>query len=431
MMVILYNVLLHLIGIVLSPLLLILTLFNKYDLRQRLGYWEFTCDTLPGEILWFHAASMGEVTALATVVHEIKNAFPDRNIVISTTTLTGQHRAKELIPFAACIFLAPLDFPWTVNRVLRRLRPRTLILTETELWPNMILQAKRWGCKIGLVNGRMTEKSTKHYKRIKGLLQHILKCFDLLCVQTELDKDRFLMFGADRQRIVILGNMKFDLLRFLVRQRRSNLTKESLGIGAPAKVIVAGSTRPGEEQILLSSFDKMKARQGYLVLFIAPRHLDRIGEVEHILSEHKLTFTRRSDIDKGTSLTSGIILLDTMGELSQIYSFADVAFVGGSLVPCGGHNPLEPAMWGVPVLFGPHRDNVRQITNLLIEQKGGIEIQSGDELAATVIRLLEDADERKMRGKAALKVVEANSGVSTQTAWLLHERGLLSYPGNH
>ena len=425
MMYTLYNILLHLFCIVFSPILLLMILFNLYDIRQRLGYWALDCDFSPGDGVWFHAASMGEVTALATVIREIKKTLPQTHIAVSTSTVTGQNRSKELIPSADCIFLAPLDIPWAVNRVLRRLRPKALILTETELWPTLIIRSKGRGCKIGLINGRMTEKSARRYEWGKGLIQHTLKCFDLVCVQTESDRDRFIAFGADPGKTVVLGNIKFDLLRFLATLKKTDLTKESLSIAPHSQVVVAGSTRPGEEDIILSSFDRITDSQGDVVLIIAPRHVDRIGEVEQLLIKHRLEFTRRSSIHETAPRHSGVILLDTMGELSQIYSFADIAFVGGSLVPLGGHNPLEPAMWGVPVLFGPHRDNVRQICNLLIEGKGGIEIQDGQEFAAIVLRLLQDEDERKMRGEAALRVVEVNSGVSTRTVQLLHERGVL------
>jgi 3-deoxy-D-manno-octulosonic-acid transferase len=188
---------------------------------------------------------------------------------------------------------------------------------------------------------------------------------------------------------------------------------------------VAGSTRPGEEQILLSHFNTITQDQDTCVFIIAPRHLDRISEVEKIVSEHNIDFTRRSRVDTSTIIHSGIILLDTMGELSQIYSFADVAFVGGSLVPLGGHNPLEPAMWGVPVLFGPHRENVRHITDLLIQEGGGIEIRGSEDFTATVLQLLQNPTEREKRGSAAQRIVEANSGVSTRTAQLLREHGIV------
>lgn len=425
MMYVLYNILLHLFCIVFSPILLLLILFNLYDIRQRLGYWHLDDDPSSGEVVWFHAASMGEVTALATVVHVIKRAFPQRRIAVSTTTVTGQNRTKELIPSAEYIFLAPLDIPWAVNRVLRRLRPKAVILTETELWPNMIVRAKDRGCRIGLINGRMTERSAGRYKRGKGLIKRTLSCFDIVCVQTESDRNRFLAFGVHPERTAILGNIKFDLLRFLATLKKTDLTKESLHIAPHSKIVVAGSTRPGEEQIILSSFGTIADSQDDVVLIIAPRHMDRIGEVEQLLFKHNLNFTRRSSIHETTPVHSGIILLNTMGELSQIYSFADIAFVGGSLVPLGGHNPLEPAMWGVPVLFGPHRDNVRQICNLLIEAGGGMEIKNGAEFASTVLRLLQDQNERNMRGEAALKVVEANSGVASRTVQLLQERGVL------
>ena len=425
MMYVFYNILLHGIAILVSPILLLTTLFNAFNLRQRFGSWEFTRDAFRGEVIWFHAASVGEVTALATVVYEINCTLPDLRVVVSTTTLTGQKRARELIPSAECVFFAPLDILWAVRRILRRLDPKALILTETELWPNLIVQARRRGCTIGLINGRMSEKSVRGYRPVEKLMKSVLQCFHVMCVQTERDRDRFLTLGADPEKMAVLGNIKFDLLRFLSTLKISDLTRESLRIAPQSKVIVAGSTRPGEEEILLSHFHKIKERQRDSVFIMAPRHLDRMGEVEGIVSEHNLNFVKRSDVDASTPIHSGILLLDTMGELSRIYSLADVAFVGGSLVPLGGHNPLEPAMWGVPVLFGPHRHNVRRITDLLIREGGGIEVTNGDDFAEIALRLLQNPDERKRMGEAALKVVEANSGVSSRTVKLLRERGIL------
>ncbi|UCE18910.1 MAG: 3-deoxy-D-manno-octulosonic acid transferase [Gemmatimonadota bacterium] len=425
MMYTLYNVALYAVALVFSPILLLMMLLNVCNLRQRFGFWNHSCDTPAQDVVWCHAASMGEVTALATVVHELKKTLPQLSIAISTTTMTGQNRARELIPSAACIFLAPLDLHWAVHRVLRRLRPKALILTETELWPNMTVQARRWGCNVGLINGRMSEKSVRRYRPVKGLMKHVLKGFQLVCVQTELDSDRFLVYGARPENTVILGNIKFDMFRFLAALKTSHLTKESLRIAPQSKVIVAGSTRPGEEEVLLSSFSTIKEDQDECVFILAPRHMDRISEVEHILLEHHLEFVKRSSLKTSTRVTSGIILLDTMGELSQIYSLADVAFVGGSLVPLGGHNPLEPAMWGVPVLFGPHRQNIRHITDLLIHEGGGLEIKSRDEFTTTVLQLLKNPDERKKRGEAAHRVVEAHSGVSSRTVRLLREHGIV------
>ena len=425
MMYILYNMLLHVIGIILSPLLLVMISLNTYDIRQRLGFWSSVRDTHPENTIWFHAASMGEVTALATVVHEIRRVLPHQHIVVSTTTTTGRNRAKELIASAEGIFLAPLDVPWVVHRVLRRLRPKALILTETELWPNLIVKARGSDCKIALINGRITERTLRRSLRVKGLFRHVLKRFDLLCVQTEVDRDRFQTLGAAGGKIVVLGNLKFDLLQFLTKETGANVTRESLGISPTSKVLIAGSTRPGEEELLVSGYRTIQKALNDTVFIIAPRHLERIGDVEHILTEHGLDFSRRSDLHPHQALRSGIVLLDTMGELSHLYSCTDIAFVGGSLVPLGGHNPLEPAMWGVPVLFGPYRDNIRQLTDLLITEKASIEIRNGDDFGQIALRLLQDPDRRKRMGEAALKVVEANSGVASRTAQLLRERDIV------
>ena len=421
----LYNVFLHLVTVVLSPALFVLILLDKYNIRERLGFWKLPPGDRPEGVVWFHAASMGEVTALATVVDEVKKAHPQLRVAVSTTTISGQNRAMEFIPTAEFVFLAPLDLPWAIQRTLQRLHPSALIITETELWPNTIRMAKACGCRIALINGRMSDTSKTRYRMIKGCITSLLQRFDLLCVQTKIDRDHFIELGAHSEHVFILGNIKLDLLRFLAGQKKSELSKGSFGIPASSKVIVAGSTRPGEEAMLISNYTRIHEAEPATVFIIAPRHLDRLSEVEGLLTEQGLPVSRRTRIDGSTAIDSGILLLDTMGELSSIYSFADLAFVGGSLVPLGGHNPLEPAMWGIPVLFGPYRDNVRQLTDWLLQEQGGIEIRDGDDFTETVIRLLRNPDERKRRGTAALKVVQSKAGVSTRTVQLLQEVGIL------
>lgn len=417
----LYNIILHLMILVLSPALLIMMLFNMYNIRERLGFWTVREGQKPEEVVWFHAASMGEVTALATVVDEFHKAYPQLGVAVSTTTTSGQDRARELIPSAAYMFLAPLDIPWAVNRVLRRFQPSALIITETELWPNTIRRAKTSGCQIALINGRMSEKSIAGYRLVKGFMKQILTRLDLLCVQTGVDRDRFVRFGAEPEKTIILGNIKFDQGRSLSGKKKSPWNKGTLGIGPGSRVIVAGSTRPGEEELLMAGFVRIQEAEPSAVLIIAPRHLDRLSEVEQLLTDGGHRYLKRTQIDDFTSIDSGYLLVDTMGELSDMYALADLAFIGGSLVPLGGHNPLEPAMWGIPVLFGPYRDNVRQQTDWLIQEQGGIEIQDARDFAETVLRLLRDPEEREMRGQAALKVVEEHSGISTRTVRFLRD----------
>jgi 3-deoxy-D-manno-octulosonic-acid transferase len=421
----LYNFILHLTAVLLSPVLFLLVLLNAYGLRERLGFWTFPGSAGTDRLIWFHAASVGEVTALATVVDVLMKSDPQARIVVSTTSASGRTRAAELIPGAAHVFLAPLDAPWPIRRVLRRLQPSAFIVTETELWPNTIRLAGGYGCRIGMINGRLSEKSVKRYRRIRGSISRLLQQFDVLCVQTELDRDRFLALGAGPDRIAVLGNIKLDLHRSILAAGKAPVSRKALGIAEEARVIVAGSTRPGEEEMLISAYPRIREAEPKTVLIIAPRHLDRLPEVEQLLQERGLGFARRTAMDGSQNLEAGLLLLDTMGELSSLYSLADIAFVGGSLVPLGGHNPLEPAMWGIPVLFGPYRDNVRQLTDWLLESQGGVEIRDSASLAESAVRLLGDPEERQRRGRAALKVVESKTGASTRTVRFLKSRGVL------
>ncbi len=424
-MLIFYNIGIHIVAIVLSPILLVLFGLNRCGLRQRLGFWGKRTPVPDGRVVWCHAASMGEITALAPIARDIMEMCPDTSIAVTTTSATGLARARELMPFASLINLAPLDFPWAIRRVLKFLQPTSLILIETELWPNMIITARRRGCHVALINGRMSDSSARGYRLARGFFSSLLGKLDLLCIQTDADRERFAAFGVDQKMMATLGNLKYDLLYFLARQHGPKPRRSSFGITPETKVIVAGSTRPGEEAIWLAAFPRIAAETDKVILILAPRHLDRIGQIEHLLAEAGLTCRKRSEMDGSSVFDSGIILLDTMGELLQVYSLADVAFVGGTLAPFGGHNLLEPAMWSVPVLFGPYQDNVHDIASLLLQEGGGIEVRDDDDIVRTVLHLLRNPDVRRSQGQAAYRIIEAKAGVSKKTVRLLQERGIL------
>jgi 3-deoxy-D-manno-octulosonic-acid transferase len=350
---------------------------------------------------------------------------PNTAIAVTTTSATGLRQARELMPFASSITLAPLDVPWAIRRVLQFLQPAALILIETELWPNMITMARRRGCPVALVNGRMSDNSVRSYRWARGFFSRLLGKLDLVCVQTEADRERFAGFGVSQEKMATLGNLKYDLLYFLSRKHGPKPTRSSFGISPQARVIVAGSTRPGEEAIWLRAFRRIAAEKDPVILILAPRHLDRIGQIENLLAETGLTFRKRSEIDASGILESGILLLDTMGELLQVYSLADVAFVGGTLAPFGGHNLLEPAMWSVPVLFGPYQDHVRDIAALLLQEGAGIEVNDDDDIVRAVSHLLDHPEVRRSKGQAAYRIIEGKAGVSKKTVRLLQERGIL------
>jgi 3-deoxy-D-manno-octulosonic-acid transferase len=423
-----YNLVLRLGSVLLSPVWVPAALFARQvrtGLGTRLGFpprvLREALGDLPRPRVWFHAASVGELSAIAPVAAAFQERMPNAVLMVSTMTLNGLALAAERVPSAARTFLVPLDLRGAVRRMLRWVEPDLLVIGETELWPNLVREAKRRGCQLALVNGRLSERSHDRYRRVRGLMRQVLGRFDLLAVQTERDAERFLSLGANPQRVKVTGNVKadqdgpgadLDALRAELR-----LTPE-------LPVWVAGSTRPGEEALVLEAFAQVRTQVPEAVLILAPRHLERLREVERLLAEHKLAFSRRSRVP-GELLAFPVILLDTLGELARIYGLGRVAFVGGSLVPQGGHNPLEPAVLGVPVLFGPHTEHFAQTAEVLQRKGGARTVADAGELARAVTALLQDPEEARRRGELARRAVSSQRGAAAATAELLQKLMLI------
>ncbi len=376
------------------------------------------------KVIWFHAASVGEVKALSVIIPQVRRNHPEYELVVSTLTKTGKADAEKILKGAGLVFFVPVDLKRFVRRTIRRIKPVALILVETELWPNLIREAKKSGCFVGLVNGRISERSFRKYRLVKSLFAETLGHLDLLCLQSEEYKERMLLLGADEAKIVITGNLKFDRLLLAGGCREADKIRDTLHIRRDLRVVVAGSTREDEEKILLPVFKRLKQQYSNLIFVLAPRHLNRLSQVEGILSAEGLDFVRRTQLDElaskaaaGENLLNGksLILLDTMGELSKVYCLADVAFVGGSLVPVGGHNLLEPAIYGVPVLFGPHVDNFKEEAKILVESGGGIQVKNQEELQLSLTSLLSDDQLRKRLGQKARDAIERKTGVAKRT----------------
>lgn len=373
-----------------------------------------------GTLIWLHAASVGEVAAIAPLAEEVSRVRPDASLLVTTTTSSGRQRARELIPFAAWHLLVPIDVRWIVRHAMERWRPSALLIAETELWPHLVAEAKRVGARVSLVNGRISEPSFGLYRRVPGLTRSLFGKFDLLAVQTPVDAHRVTSLGADPSRVVVTASLKYDLGDVAANGR---LSRSTLGVPEKALVVVAGSTRDGEEELVLEAIDRISEEVGGCYLVLAPRHRKRFGEVARLLRRRSVTYRRRSL--GGGYEGERVLLLDTIGELSRVYGVADVAFVGGSLLPFGGHNPLEPAYHSVPVLFGPHMTNSSESAERLQQGGGGVKVSGPDELARTFRRLLVDEEERQRRGSAARLVVENESGVARRVVALLRERGII------
>ncbi len=429
---ILYDLIFLLVLILALPYILLLALLGRERMAERLGL------KLPTDIdglsdkklIWVHAASVGEISAAAALVSEIKKVRPELYVVVSTTTTTGLYRAKEIVYGGDLFMVAPFDFSPIVKRVIYRLRPMALVIIETEIWPNLIRAAKRRGSQVAIVSGRLSQKGFLRYRIARGWFSKILVLIDVVCVQSEGDKDRFTALGADKKRIKLTGNLKIDSLKVTSDARGKKCIRKDFGLLEDGKVLIAGSTRQGEEDIIVRVFEKLCRRFGDLSLIIAPRHLDRLKEVEEIVQTYNLPYLKWSDVVRSlrvegsnSQVKYSVIILDTVGELASVYRLADVAFVGGSLMPLGGHNPLEPAAVGVPTIFGKYMD--QEGAYMLLESGAALKVEDEDELLIALERLFEDEEERGRMGGAGIDAISKAQGVAPRTVELLVARGII------
>lgn len=402
------------------PYLLYQRLVHPGEWRERLG--KAPCDA----DYWIHGASLGEVTGIAPFARELKKLVPEATIAVSTVTVGGRERARKMVKEACAWFIAPLDLWFCSARAARRLRPKTLFLMETELWPNLIRFAKGGGAKVILVNGRMSEKGFKRFKRWRFFVRAMLSRVDFFLVQTEKDKGYFAALGVSPDRLEVTGSLKLGMLPKFAPGLREALRKE-FGWENSVTVAIAGSTRPGEEEVVLQAWSKIAAELPNAGLVIAPRHKERFCEVESLIRKAGYFCLRRSERTMPSSSSSGrtVWLLDSLGELASVYAVADCAFVGGSLVQLGGHNPMEPAAHGVPVLFGPSVENAEQVADLLLTSGGGQMVENSEQLAQAMLDLLSDTAKRKERGRAARDVAREATGGMERTIQCLQAKGLL------
>lgn len=395
-------------------------------MRGRLGKLPKGWRTLQGkQPIWVHAASMGEVQAAAAVLLHLKNRCPDLPLVLSTTSLTGLQRAKDLLKEVGDLFfIAPLDFAPLVTWALRRIRPRALLVAETELWPNLIQQSVKKGCRVAIINGRIAERSYRRYRWISRTMRRTLEPIPCVCVQSEMDAGRFASLGARPETIHVTGNVKAGPVCSGERIDRSSI-RDGCAIAEDRPVIVAGSTREGEEDLLLSAFSRIKQRWPRSALVLAPRHLKRKEEVEERVRGRGFSLVKRSDIVAGRrpSSEADVVLLDTMGELTRAYAIADIAFVGGSLVPIGGHNPFEPAAAGVPVVFGPYMQ--QEGAEQLIQQGAAVKVKDIEELTVCLTDLLDHPERRRQMGRQALNVLQDRGEAVRRTVEVLLQQGIV------
>jgi len=396
---------------------------RKYrrNLKERFGrYSPQLLERLKGSRpLWIHAVSVGETMAASPLIAELMRQRPQERIVLSTVTYTGNQVARERFPGADGIIYFPLDFQGVVQRALRQIRPRTVLLTETELWPHFLRACREQGIPCMLINGRISEASFRRYRRVRPFFRRMVRGMPLLCMQSEADERRIIELGADPASVKWTGNLKFDqYAKEEGEDSRPRLLRE-LMIGDEVPVFIAGSTHPGEEEAAIEAFWGAKKEITNLLLILAPRHPERVAEVEQILNQRKLAFSRRSRIRLGERRDGDVILLDTMGELGKMYSLGTIIFVGGSLAKIGGHNILEAAFYGVPILFGPHMENFREIAELFLTRGGALAVRDASDLAEKLLWLLLHPQEAQAMGERGRALRRENRGATQRTLDLL------------
>ena len=395
--------------------------YRKYvtSLRQRLGYLPVSFNVDGEESIWIHAVSVGEALAARTLVRELKARYPSLRLFMSTTTVTGQQVAAHQVTEADGVFYFPLDFPFIVRRTLRLVNPRLFLMVETEIWPNLLRACRRSGVKTAVVNGRISARSYPRYRLVRPLFRRVLADVDRFCMQSRESADRLIDLGADPARVTVTGNLKFDSLRDVPAATGADRAKPRVlrffDVPADRPVLVAGSTMAGEESLVLKAFERMRADVPRALLVLAPRHPERFGEVEQLARNEGFKTTRRTQLTIDEDPAADVVVLDTIGELAQLYRAATVVFVGGSLVPTGGHNILEPAAFGRAILFGPHMQNFQEIAAAFLERGAGIEVRDEWQLEAAFRELLHDAARRQALGRAAQAIVDANQGARERT----------------
>ncbi|HEX4142954.1 MAG TPA: 3-deoxy-D-manno-octulosonic acid transferase [Pirellulales bacterium] len=369
--------------------------------------------------VWLHAVSVGEVNLLVPLVAEIGRTWPEWDCVISTTTRTGFALAQSRFP-GLTVFYCPLDFSWAVRRAMRRIGPRLLVLAELELWPNLIWAAHGAGARVAIVNGRLSERSFRGYRRLRPLLSRLLGNLDLVAVQTPEYAQRFLALGAPPDRVEVTGSIKFDGAE-ADRQNAETVRLSNLaGFGPDDVVLLAGSTQEPEEQLALQTFRHCAERFPRLKLIVVPRHPERFERVAQVLTESGLAWRRRSQLDADPSKSDArILLIDRIGELRAWWGTAAIAFVGGSLTARGGQNMIEPAAYGAAVCFGPATHNFRDVVALLMAAQAAVIVGDGDDLTSFVARCLDHPAYRAELGERARRIVAAQRGATGRTMQLL------------
>ncbi len=431
----LYSVLIVLFFVVMSPYLLYQAIrYRKYvtSLPQRLGILPVSFNLDGDESIWIHAVSVGEVLTARALLQELRERYPRLRIFLSTTTITGHQVARNNLQYVDEVFYFPFDFGFIVKRTLRLVRPRLFIMMETELWPNLLRACRAAGVRTLLVNGRISARSYPRYRLARPLFKHVLAHVDRFCMQGEESARRIIDMGADPARVTVTGSLKFDSLEIpgavATTDRGRNRVLRYFRLAPDRPVVIAASTLKGEEEPVLEAFQRVRSTRPGALLIIAPRKPERFDEVERLARRSGWHVARRSELRVDAEPREDVVVLDTIGELAQLFQVATVVFVGGSLVDSGGHNILEPAVFGKPIIFGPYMQNFAEIARTFLDNGAAVEVRNPRDLETVLVDLLNDPVRRASLGAAARALVEANRGARLKSldaiAQLLRPEGL-------
>ena len=428
-----YSLLTLIAFIVISPYFLYQAVrYKKHigSLRQRLGYLPISFNVDGEDSIWIHAVSVGEALTARALAADLKARYPRLRLFLSTTTIAGQQVARRNIQHVDAVFYFPFDWAFIVRRTLNLARPRVFIMMETEIWPNLLRVCRERGIKTVMINGRISTRSYPRYRLIRPLFKHVLANVDRFCMQSEESARRLIDLGALPSRVTVTGSLKFDSLELPTASAHGKPRQRVLRffrLSPNRTVLVAGSTMRGEEAAVFDALRRIKTTMPAALAIIAPRQPERFGDVERLAVAAGFTAMRRSELPIDAEPRADIVVLDSIGELAEIYQLATAVFVGGSLVDHGGHNILEPAAYGKPIVFGPYMQNFTEIADAFIANGAAIQVQSARELEEMLLTLVTDPVRRARLGAAARALVEANRGAKEKTMAVIAD--LVPVPG--
>jgi len=417
---VLYSLAIVILAVVLSPWFVYQALrYRKYvgSVGQRMGVLPVSFNLDGDPSIWIHAVSVGEALTVRSLLPDLRKQYPDLKIFLSTTTMTGQQIARERLTEVDAVFYFPFDLPFFVNRTMRLVRPKLFIMMETEIWPNLLRACRREGVRTLMVNGRISSRSYPRYRMARGFFRTVLANVDRFCMQSDESARRIIDIGADPARVSVTGSLKFESLESpaAATGRGAGRVLRFFRVPEARPVLLAASTLKGEESAVLSAFAAVRRTYPSALLIVAPRKPERFGEAEALARAEGLRVVRRTELVVDGEPQADVVILDTIGELAHLFYVATAVFVGGSLVDHGGHNILEPAVHGKPIVFGPHMSNFAEIAAAFLDAGAAIQVADAGELAAVWVRLVGDAGERARLGAAARTLVEANRGATPRT----------------